>query len=221
MQPDRSGEAKRDLAPGRHSPAAALVAGYTTGRLDGNIFQGQMDAFVAKFGSDGTWIWTRAIGSDQRDQATGVAADAAGNVYLVGWTYGGLDGNLNLGGQDGFLAKYDPSGVPLGSTGGHCLHRQCPGGRGRRRRKPVRHRVDEWKHGRRQQPEHYDPDGNLVWAHQRASSTFGYDLTQAIALDGQGNVFAAGLTNGGMDGNINAGDYDACVVKYELAGTPR
>jgi hypothetical protein len=42
--------------------------------------------------------------------ATGVAVDASGNVYVTGYTTGGLDGNTITGMMDFFLTKYDSSG---------------------------------------------------------------------------------------------------------------
>ena len=34
-----------------------------------------------------------------------------------------------------------------------------------------------------------------------------------VVVDRQNNVLASGFANGGLDGNTNAGDYDALVVK--------
>ncbi|MBU1706128.1 SBBP repeat-containing protein, partial [Patescibacteria group bacterium] len=36
-----------------------------------------------------------------------------GNIYVAGWTYGGLDGNTNQGDGDIFLIKYDSDGNRL------------------------------------------------------------------------------------------------------------
>ena len=66
-----------------------------------------------------------------------------------------------------------------------------------------------------------DPAGTRLWVRQLGAQPFGYDLAQAVAADAFGNVFAAGLTNGGLDGNVNAGDYDGIVVKYQQDGTRR
>ena len=40
-----------------------------------------------------------------------VATDAGGNVYMAGYTSGGLDGNTLTGTVDLFVTKYDSSGV--------------------------------------------------------------------------------------------------------------
>jgi hypothetical protein len=39
-----------------------------------------------------------------------VTTDANGNVYIAGYTYGGLDGNTLTGNNDLFLTKYSSSG---------------------------------------------------------------------------------------------------------------
>jgi Beta-propeller repeat len=44
-------------------------------------------------------------------RANGVGVDASGNVYVVGYTSGGLDGNTQSGNSDFFVAKYDSAGV--------------------------------------------------------------------------------------------------------------
>jgi hypothetical protein len=46
------------------------------------------DAFVIKYAPDGTEQWRRVLDSSKWDQATGIATDAAGNIVIVGSTYG-------------------------------------------------------------------------------------------------------------------------------------
>jgi Immunoglobulin I-set domain/Beta-propeller repeat len=57
--------------------------------------------------------WTRIWGSASDDTGWSVAADKAGNAYVVGDTAGALDGQTNLGGLDVFLTKYSASGVKV------------------------------------------------------------------------------------------------------------
>ncbi|MBW2456970.1 MAG: hypothetical protein JRI68_20820 [Deltaproteobacteria bacterium] len=75
---------------------------------------GSGDAFVAKFDSAGTHLWSQRYGDGSDQQAHGVATDAAGNVYLTGF----FDGDINFGGatmdddggRDMFIAKLDAAG---------------------------------------------------------------------------------------------------------------
>ena len=92
------------------SSGNVYVTGYTEGGLDGTN-EGNKDLFVVKYNSSGTKQWTKQLGSPQTDRAYGVATDSSGNVYVAGYTYGGLDGNTNAGNADIFVVKYNSSGT--------------------------------------------------------------------------------------------------------------
>lgn len=94
----------------------------------GSNFSGS-DAVVAKFTPDGNLVWATYYGGENSDLATGLAVDAAGNIYLSGWT--ASDTGIATPGAyqparastwagpdryDGFLAKFDPSGNRIWST---------------------------------------------------------------------------------------------------------
>ena len=72
---------------------------------------GYNDLFVVKYNSSGTKQWTKQLGTSSTDLANGVATDSSGNVYVVGYTYGELDGNTNTGASDIFVVKYNSSGT--------------------------------------------------------------------------------------------------------------
>jgi len=93
------------------SAGNAVIVGATRGGLDGNTNSGEVDFFAIKFNSSGNKQWTRQMGTSETDSAKGVASDSSGNVYVVGWTSGGLDGNSNSGGEDIFVVKYSVAGV--------------------------------------------------------------------------------------------------------------
>ena len=61
----------------------------------------------------------------------------------------------------------------------------------------------------------YDFNGQPVWTRQFGTS--GYDDALGIAVTAQG-VYVAGNTTGTLPGQVNAGDYDALVRKYDLGG---
>jgi uncharacterized protein YjiK len=87
------------------------VAGQTWGGLDGNTLTGATDYFVTKYDSSGKKLYTKQVGvSVQGTSAEGVAVDSNDNVYVTGYTGGGLDGNTNMGYSDFFVTKYDSLG---------------------------------------------------------------------------------------------------------------
>ena len=57
--------------------------------------------------------WTKQLGTASDDEASGVATDSSGNVYVTGYTRGGLDGNSSAGNSDLFVVKYDSDGNKL------------------------------------------------------------------------------------------------------------
>ena len=55
--------------------------------------------------------WIRQFGSEATDWGQGVAATSDGDGLIVGYTQGDLDGPSS-GGTDGFIARFDPDGLP-------------------------------------------------------------------------------------------------------------
>jgi len=110
---EQLGSASTDTANGvaTDSSGNVYLAGVTYGGLDGNSNEDNADLFVVKYNSSGTKQWTKQLGTSSTDLADGVATDSSGNVYVVGYTYGGLDGNTNTGASDLFVVKYNSSGT--------------------------------------------------------------------------------------------------------------
>jgi beta-propeller repeat-containing protein len=77
-------------------------------------------AFVAKFDSSGTPLWSKAYGAaSAQASANGVGTDGSGNIFVTGGFGGSIDfGNGNLpstGGPDIFVAKLQPDGAGIWS----------------------------------------------------------------------------------------------------------
>ena len=87
------------------------VTGGTNGGLDGNTLMGLWDFFLTKYDSSGNKVFTKQLGvAGANTSAKGVAVGSGGNVYVTGYTTGGLDGNTLMGKEDFFLTNYDSSG---------------------------------------------------------------------------------------------------------------
>ncbi len=88
-----------------------------TSRGGGDV-NGGGEIFIAKLDSSGNFLWAKRAGSANenslRERPTNLVTDAQDNVYLSGYISGDSDfGDLSVdsrGGQDGFLAKLNPSG---------------------------------------------------------------------------------------------------------------
>ena len=81
------------------------------GGLDGNTSSGGTDIILLKYNSSGTKQWTKQLGTSYSDSGRGVIVDSSDNIYVTGYTGGGLDGNTNSGGLDIFLIKFNSDGV--------------------------------------------------------------------------------------------------------------
>jgi hypothetical protein len=98
-----------------------VVCGSTTGDL-AFTNAGGYDGWVGEYGAaNGAYVFERQIGSTGTDEAFGIAADAAGDVYITGSNTASMTQHFQ-GGYDVFIAKYDSSGTrqwikTLGSTG--------------------------------------------------------------------------------------------------------
>ena len=87
------------------------MTGEIGAELDGNTYLGDFDIFLVKYNSSGTKQWTKQLGTSSSDSGNGVTTDSSGNIYVTGYTNGGLDGNTNSGYGDIFLVKYNSSGT--------------------------------------------------------------------------------------------------------------
>ncbi|MCY7410568.1 MAG: hypothetical protein LH473_09860, partial [Chitinophagales bacterium] len=79
---------------------------------------GLTDIFISKLSSEGNFLWAKSIGGTLDDQATGLGADAEGNIYVTGFFRNTADfdpgsGVFNLTSQgqaDIFIMKLDDTG---------------------------------------------------------------------------------------------------------------
>ena len=83
------------------------VTGTTGGSLAGN--KGGRDAFVRKYSTSGSTVWTKQFGSPQDDSANAVTTRTGSEIYVVGTTYGALAGSYQ-GYGDAFLRRLNASG---------------------------------------------------------------------------------------------------------------
>jgi hypothetical protein len=202
------------------------VTGETTGGLDGNTNLGGYDAFIVKYDSTGVKQWTGQFGTSGDEFCRGITTDSLGNIYITGGTTGGLDGYTNAGngGNDLFVVKYDANGTKqwtrqVGTSGDDYAYDMAldsvdniyvTGG--------TTGGLDGYTNA----GDHdlyvvkFDANGVKQWTRQLGTSN--YDAANSIAVDSMDNVYVTGGTEGGLDGNTNAGSRDLFVIKYDPNG---
>lgn len=205
------------------------VAGYTTGGLDGNTLTGTHDFFLTKYDSTGNKQYTKQLGVSGADtRGNSVATDANSNVYVAGITSGNLDGNTLTGTQDFFVTKYDSNGNKkftrlLGVTGADTRGRSVItdlngnfyvagytfGGLDGNPLTGVGS-TDLFV-------TKYDSNGNKQFT-RLLGVTGAFTYGQSVTTDDSGNVYVAGSTFGGLDGNTKTGVWDFFVTKYNSLG---
>jgi hypothetical protein len=220
------------------------VVGDTTGFLDGQKLTGARDLFITKYNFSGVKQSTTLMGVanfETRGQA--VAIDAGGNVYVVGYTSGML-GLLDLehGAMDSVLIKYNSKGVPiyirqLGVSGettqGFSVAVDANFNvyvagltTGPLDKSTPTDRTGTQTGGEDFFVAKYDVDGKLVYAKQ-LGATASFTDGSSVTTDAKGNVYVAGFTTGGLNGNLHMGTNvadpaspfnDSFVAKYDVGG---
>lgn len=212
-----------------------VIAGKSDGVLPGGTNTSALlpDPFVAKYRKSGALQWLRSVlpargALGTTDTAWGVATDSVGNIYVVGDTVDALPGEVQAGGRDAFIAKFDPDGNRLwthllgtlqgdtaraiavdddgnafiaGSTGGGQLPLQPP-------------TAGELFIAK------FDTDGNRQWIHQWGSGGDGAnrDSARGVAVDAAGNAYMTGYIPFNYAGTTPGGSGDAFAAKYDTFG---
>jgi len=189
------------------------VGGYTWDQSD-------KQAFVSRYDTSGTLVWSRQLGSDETDYGRSVATDIAGNLFICGETEGSL-GGPHQGSKDAFIAKYDSYGsllwsrqlgtatsdyghsVAVDATGNAFITGYTRGPLGG----PLQGAWDAFI-------AKYSDSGEFLWCQQLGGTSVG----QGVAVDSEGNAFLCGYTTASLDGP-NQGHNDAFLCKFSASGT--
>ncbi len=184
------------------------VAGHAGGRLPGSSTTG--GAFLSRYDSDGNLAWVTQYGSNST-WSGGVIADDAGNIYTSGY----------VAGQGGvFLNRFDSNGTLVWSR------ERYVGRDSSSQNIAMDDAGNVYFSGVYDPPTSsiimddgfiavYDPAGTMIW--DTAFGTDGYERIHGLAVDGAGNTYVAGSTNGALHG-ASAGLYDIFVRMYDSTG---
>ena len=217
--------------PGNDSPLGVSVAPdgsiYVGGFTDGDFAsanQGSADVWLARFDAGGTELWRRQFGGPGWDRGFDVTA-FDGGAYVTGYTASPLDPGTDLGGFDGFAAKYDAEGTQqwirhigtdatdwgqgsaLAPDGGLYMTGYTEGGLG------GSHAGDKDLFAVR-----IHADGSMVWATQLGTAAL--DWTQGVGAGPEGGMLIAGSTEGAFAAD-HSGERDMIVVSLDAGGNER
>jgi enterochelin esterase-like enzyme len=203
-----------------------VVVGYTNRDLDGSHAANTSDdVFVAKYDPSGAREWLTQVGTTAADRGYALAIDAAGQIYVGGYTKGNL-GGTNAGDKDVYLLALQPTGgapvwirqfgtagedkgLAVAAGGGHvylagmasaalgtALPGTTPGG------------LDGFL-------AHFDASGTRTWTAQVGTSAD--DQLWGVAADSSGYATVAGYSAGSLFAPL-AGDKDIVVARFDPTG---
>jgi uncharacterized delta-60 repeat protein len=181
---------------------------YVTGFSSGNDGYYPYDDYATlKYDPSGTLLWQRRYNGPGNfwDWATAIAVDAAGNVYVTGYSY-------ESGFGDGYATlKYDPSGNLLwkrrhDGSGNTYDHARAIAVDGTGNVYVTGGSADDYATLK------YDPSGSLLWKRRYNGPANGDDGATAIAVDAAGNVYVTGYSV-----RVSSGR-DYATLKYDTNG---
>jgi hypothetical protein len=209
------------------SSGFVYVTGTTNGNLNANTLIGIQDVFLTKYDSSGNRIWVKQFGAPSATTySKGISTDSLGNIYIAGYTDGGLDGYVKTGAQDYFITKFDSTGTrvwtrQVGVTSQYTFGTGIS----------VDSSSNVYVTGYTTGPldgnaltgtqdlfiAKFDTLGTKLWTrlHGAAASI---THANAISVDLSGNVYVAGNTNGGLDGQLLHGVTDYFFAKFDSTG---
>lgn len=210
------------LPPGSDSGPNADYNAMMTRDAQGNVYvagtsyteyyqqTGNTDISLYKTDANGNRVWARTFNgtNNYKDGAIDIGTDAAGNVYVGGYSWGSQNGDF-----DYVVLKYDTNGNLQWSkyytgNGGEDFPRSL--------------KVDaagnsyitgySWGTYANYATVKYDTDGNQAWA-KRYVGGYG-EMATEVEVDAVGNVYVTGYS-----GNSVAGDAeDFVTIKYSPTG---
>ncbi len=210
---------KRYNGPGNGEDYASAIAVdasgnvYVTGHSRGSGTD--YDYATIKYNTNGKQLWVgRYDGPGHNyDDATAIAVDGSGNVYVTGHGYGSDTGTdyatikYNTNGNQLWAKRYNGPGdsednndyaeaIAVDGSGNVYVTGTCWGSWTAYDYATIK----------------YSPNGKQLWVKNYDGPDNGSDDASAIAVDGSGNVYVTGTSKG------SGTDYDYATIKYNTSG---
>jgi len=155
--------------------------------------------------------------------------DSSDNIYVTGYTGGGLDNNTLSGGEDIFLVKYNSSGVKQWTK----QHKRIISHFGKGTSMTMDNSSNVYMTGSTSSVfdnnthfgnydiflVKYNSSGTKQWTKQLGTSC--NDSGNGVAVDSSGNIYVTGYSHcsTGLEGNSSPGGKDIFLAKYNDNGT--
>lgn len=172
---------------------------------------------------------TFQVGTAKEDIVFSGVADNQGGIYLTGFTEGSFEGFVNNGEFDRFIAKYSINGtrqwvtqegterfdkniqILLGTDGNLYVSGDSENGSFfLPNQSPEDVQSDILLAS-------YSPSGAQQWQVNFGSSD-GHDFAAGHVLDENNNIYLVGQSMGALAGQVNQGEHDIIVAKYDNSG---
>ncbi|HZE48062.1 MAG TPA: alpha/beta hydrolase-fold protein, partial [Jatrophihabitantaceae bacterium] len=216
------------VAPSSDGSGDVTVGLAASGPVDGQPYQGKLDAVVTRRSSTGTTRWTTEFGTPADERLYGTVAGPDGSTVVAGYTNGNLDGAhpANTAGDlvaasvgadgarqwtrqlgDATAADRAYALAPDG-TGGSYLAGYTKGSVGGTANAGDKDALLV----------HLDRFGNPLWTREFGGPGEDKALTVTASTD---SVYVAGVTSATMPGGTAAGGSDGWIAAFAANGTQR
>jgi hypothetical protein len=189
---------------GRPYALAADASGNVSVTGRSSSISGLADYLTIKYSNAGVPVWTNRYNgpANDNDEAAAVAVDASGNVFVTGWSWGGVTSS------DYATIKYSGAGVPLWTNRynglGNSGDEVCAIAVDASGNVFVTGSSDGGDYGTLS----YSSTGVPLWTNRYNGPGNDRDWAKAVAVDASGNVYVAGSSVG------SGTDFDFATVKY-------
>jgi len=219
----------RQLGPGDWVFGHLGVATDTVGNAYWVGSASQYEVSIRKYAADGAELWTRQFDSVPWTFMDSPSTDAAGNLYVVGGTQGDMAENFTW---HWFLRKYNSSGEEQWTVETGVGNRISEGPDWGAARADAAGNV--YIAGSLLTPpadpnsgtskasgllRKYDSSGAIQWSQELASPyADGFGSWSSVDVDGHGDVYVTGNTDGGLLQLPHPLNSDALIRKYDASG---